>query len=118
MASRRSVDTSDICYNQQTRRFEVVQSDRGNKSVVLYSLDPQDWDAAQWRREGTLFERGGSFYSTFDGFHTGGAVVDHERGLQHIFIYSGHAGGPAGVFRITRTLDTPKLAKFLAEEIP
>ena len=30
-----------------------------------------------------------------------------------IFFYSGHPGGPAGVFRLTRTLDTPKLNSFL-----
>ena len=35
------------------------------------------------------------------------------RGVQHIFIYNGHPNGPAGVFRLTRTLNTPKLAKFL-----
>ena len=116
--TKRSVDTSDIFFNDRTQRFEVVQSNRGNSSVVLFSLAPEDWDTAQWRREGTLFQRGGSFYSTFDGFHTGGALVDRQRGVQHVFIYSGHAGGPAGVFRITRTLDTPKLAAFLAGGAP
>ena len=44
---------------------------------------------------------------------TGGAIVDEERGVQHVFFHSGHPGGPAGVFRLTRTLDTPKLSKFL-----
>ena len=113
ISSKLSVDTSDIFYNERTQRFEVVQSNRGNRSVVLFSLAPKDWDTAEWRLEGTLFQRGGSFYSTFDGFHTGGALVEPGRGVQHIFIYSGHAGGPAGVFRITRTLNTLRLAKFL-----
>jgi len=36
--------------------------------------------------------------------------------LQHVFFYSGNPGGPAGVFRMTRTLDTPQLAGFLKTE--
>ena len=52
-------------------------------------------------------------YSTADGFHPAGAVIDEKRGVQHIFVCAGHPNGPAGVFRITRTLDTPKLAAFL-----
>ena len=113
MHGKRSVDTSDLMFNPVTKRFEVVQSDRSNMSVNLFSLSPQDWDTANWRFEARLFKRGGSFYSTADGFHTGGAIVDRENNVQHVFFYSGHAGGPAGVFRLTRTLDTPKLAEFL-----
>jgi len=113
MHGKRSVDTSDLMSNPVTKRFEVVQSDRSNMSVNLFSLSPQDWDTANWRFEARLFKRGGSFYSTADGFHTGGAIVDRENNVQHVFFYSGHAGGPAGVFRLTRTLDTPKLAEFL-----
>jgi hypothetical protein len=30
-----------------------------------------------------------------DGFHPAGAVICVKRGLQHIFIYSGHPNGPA-----------------------
>lgn len=37
-------------------------------------------------------------------------------GVQHIFFYSGHPNGPAGVFRMTRTLETPKLSEFLGQE--
>ena len=115
MASKNSVDTSDLMFNPVTKRFEVVQSDRSNMSVNLFSLTPREWDAAKWRFEGRLFQRSGSFYSTADGFHTGGAIVDPEKNVQHIVFYSGHPGGPAGVFRLTRTLDTPKLARFLAQ---
>ena len=50
-----------------------------------------------------------------DGFHPAAAVIDRKRGVQHIFIYSGHVDGPSGVFRITRTLDTPKLTAFLTQ---
>ena len=113
LASEASVDTSDLMFNPVTRRFEVVQSDRSEMSVNLFSIAAKDWDTAKWRLEARLFKRAGSFYSTADGFHTGGAVIDEERGVQHIFFYSGHPGGPAGVFRLTRTLDTPKLREFL-----
>jgi hypothetical protein len=113
MKTRRSVDTSAICFNPVTKRYEVVQSKREDMSINLFSIAPKDWKTAKWRFEGQLFKRTGSFYSTADGFHTGGAVVDEKRGVQHIFFYSGHPGGPAGVFRLTRTLDTPKLAEFL-----
>ena len=113
MIGKGSVDTSDICYNPLTERFEVVASNRAKMSIELFSLAPAEWDTAKWRFEGRLFHRGGSFYSTADGFHTGGAIVDAQKSLQHIFFYCGHPGGPAGVFRITRTLDTPKLSAFL-----
>ena len=46
-------------------------------------------------------------------FHPAAAVIDRKLCVQHIFIYIGHPSGPAGVFRLTRTLDTPKLAAFL-----
>ncbi len=113
MKTRRSVDTSAICFNPVTKRYEVVQSKREDMSINLFSIAPEDWDTAKWRFEGRLFKRSGSFYSTADGFHTGGAVFDEQRRVQHVFFYSGHPGGPAGVFRLTRTLDTPKLAEFL-----
>jgi|GEM_PF-1948816 len=113
MKTRRSVDTSALCFNPVTKRYEVVQSKREDMSINLFSMAPEDWRTANWRFEGQLLKRQGVFYSTADGFHTGGAVVDEKRGVQHIFFYSGHPGGPAGVFRLTRTLDTPKLAQFL-----
>jgi hypothetical protein len=108
-----SVDTSAICFNPLTLRYEVVQSKREDMSIHLWSLAPEDWSTANWRYEGLLFKRAAGFYNLADGFHTGGAVVDEKRGVQHIFFYSGHPGGPAGVFRLTRTLDTPKLVAFL-----
>jgi hypothetical protein len=115
MKTRTSVDTSAICFNPVTRRFEVVQSKREDMSIHLFSIAPEDWKSAKWRHEGRLFKRTAGFYSTADGFHTGGAVLDEKRGVQHVFFYSGHPGGPAGVFRLTRTLNTPKLAKLLKQ---
>ena len=116
MKTQVSVDTSAICFNPVTQRYEVVQSKREDMSIHLYSLAPKDWKTANWRHEGRLFKRKSGFYNFADGFHTGGAVIDHEKKVQHIFFYSGHPGGPAGVFRLTRTLDTPKLANFLKSQ--
>ena len=113
MKTKTSVDTSAICFNPVTKRYEVVQSKREDMSIHLWSIAPKDWESAKWRHESQLFKRTAGFYEFADGFHTGGAVLDEKRGVQHIFFYSGHPGGPAGVFRLTRTLDTPKLNSFL-----
>lgn len=79
----------------------------------LWSIDPSEWSKGLWRRECRLLDRGGKFYRDADGFHPAGAAIDAKRGVQHIFIYAGQPNGPAGVFRITRPLDTPKLVKLL-----
>ena len=116
MKTKASVDTSAICFNPITRRYEVVQSKREDMSIHLWSIAPEEWATAKWRHEACLFKRSAGFYSVADGFHTGGAVLDEQRGVQHIFFYSGHPGGPAGVFRLTRTLDTPKLTALLSAD--
>jgi hypothetical protein len=109
----RLVDTVDFSFNPVTKRIEIVRSERHRMELWLWSMDPNDWDSGQWRRECRLLAREGKFYSTADGFHPAGAVIDEDAGVQHIFIYSGHPNGPAGVFRITRTLDTPQLKHVL-----
>ncbi|MDG1894624.1 MAG: hypothetical protein P8J37_06930 [Fuerstiella sp.] len=109
----RLVDTVDFCLNPVTQRFEIVRSERHRMELWLWSMDPAGWETGQWRRECRLLATEGKFYSNADGFHPAGAVVDRKRSVQHIFIYSGHANGPAGVFRITRTLNTPKLVAAL-----
>ena len=81
-------------------------------------MDPADWDTGQWRRECRLLACEGKFYSSADGFHPAGAVIDVKHSVQHIFIYSGHPNGPAGVFRVTRTLHTPKLVAALVQAGP
>jgi hypothetical protein len=48
-----------------------------------------------------------------DGLHPGAAVIDTTAGVQHIFIYAGAPAGPAGIFRLTRTLDTVRLRTLL-----
>lgn len=114
MKNRRYVDTVDFSFNPLTKRFEAVRSDREHMQLWLWSMDPKDWTRGTWRRECRLLARQGAFYTTADGFHPAGAVIDVKRGVQHVFIYSGHPNGPAGVFCITRTLDTPKLTEFLS----
>lgn len=113
LIDRRYVDTVDLDFNPRTGRLEVVRSDRDRMRVELWSIDPARWDSGEWRKEATLLAREGEFYVTGDGFHPAGAVIDAQRGVQHIFIYSGFPGGPAGVFRITRTLDTARLGRLL-----
>ena len=116
----RLLDTPDIDYNPVTQRFEVVRSFRERLLVDLWSIDPREWESAEWRFEGVLFarrpsEEGKEFYKISDGFHPAGGVIDAKNGVQHIFIYVGHPNGPAGTFRITRTLETSKLAEFLGD---
>ena len=112
----RLVDTVDLSFNPVTKRFEIVRSERHRMELWLWSIAPEDWSQGEWRRECRLFQRQGKFYADADGFHPAGAVIDEERGVQHIFIYSGHPNGPAGVFRLTRTLDTPNLVAFLQKD--
>ena len=113
MKDPRYVDTVDFSFNPVTKRLEVVRSERHHMQLWLWSLAPHDWPSGKWRRECRLLARNGKFYRDADGFHPAGAVIDIRRQVQHIFIYTGHPNGPAGVFRLTRTLDTPKLASFL-----
>jgi hypothetical protein len=110
----RLVDTVDFSFNPVTKRFEIVRSERHRMELWLWSMAPADWAKGEWRRECRLLARKGQFYSTADGFHPAGAVIDEKRGVQHVFIYTGHPNGPAGVFRLTRTLDTRKLKATLS----
>ena len=109
----RYIDTVDFNFNPVTQRFEIVRSERYRMELWIWSMDPSDWESGHWRRECRLLARTGEFWRDADGFHPASAIIDTKRGVQHIFIYAGHSNGPAGVFRITRTLDTPKLAALL-----
>lgn len=109
----RLVDTVDLSFNPTTRRLEIIRSERHRMELWIWSMDPSQWQQGQWRRECRILACTGKFYSTADGFHPAGAVIDAERGVQHIFVYAGHPSGPAGVFRITRSLNTPRLVTFL-----
>lgn len=119
-----SQDTGEIIYNSVTKRIEVVVTNRAGRggdrvmdhtrqSLNLWSIDPEKLLAgsAEWRFEGTLLERHTlDSPKFFDGVHPAGGVLDLERNEQHLYIYLGFYAGPAGVYKITRTLDTPRLA--------
>ena len=113
LSDPRYVDTADLSFNPVTKRIEIVRSERYRMQLWLWSIDPAEWQKGTWRRECRLLSREGSFYKDADGFHPAGAVTDESRGVRHIFIYCGHPNGPAGVFRITRNLQTERLKTFL-----
>jgi lysophospholipase L1-like esterase len=106
-----SVDTVDLSLNPATKRYEVVYSNRRPMEISLWSIDPDNWNTGEWKRECRLFGMEGRFYAGADGFHTAGAVIDEKRGIQHAFFFAGRPKGPAGIFRLTRSLDTPRLRK-------
>ncbi len=111
MRDPKKIDTLDIDYNPVTQRFEVARAARDKLRVDLWSIDPAQWDSAEWRFEGTLFSRLGVYWGLLrgqplsvqqaggnvDGFHPAGAIIDARRGVQHIFVYIGHSNGPAGL---------------------
>lgn len=121
-------DTNDLDYNPLTERFEAVVTNRSGgvlasetneqheQTVNLWSISKEDLYAGKfdaWQFEATLLRlRSGMLDigpDDVDAAHPGGAVIDTENGVQHIFIYSGKYATPAGIYRITRTLDTPAL---------
>jgi hypothetical protein len=127
-------DTSGLSFNPVTGRIELLDSHRHGggpddsekiddprkSSLNLWSIDPADLLAgsAEWRFECTLVERSrkvchGDDYA--DGLHPGAPVIDAKRGLQHIFVYAGKTDKKAGIFRISRTLDTPRLCAWMKD---
>ena len=127
----KGLDTPDLSCNPVTRRLEAVVTDRMGGGVAerflevpfslnLWSIDPEQLltGSATWRFEGCLFEPQISMISPVkmgDGCHPAATVIDPEAGVQHIFVYLGSPSGPAGIFHLSRTLDTPKLAAFLQD---
>lgn len=121
-------DTVDLSFNPVSRRIECVATDRNGdagagannprdcQTLNLWSIDPAAYrqGESQWRFEGALLKRSGLMSKgEIDGMHPGAAVIDTTAGVQHIFIYAGAPAGPAGIFRLTRTLDTNRLGTLL-----
>jgi hypothetical protein len=115
-----SQDTVDLAFNPTTKRIEAVATNRVGggpdneqanvQTLNLWSISPEEIAGGQWRFETTLLTRdGGMWAGNNDGMHPGAAVIDAKRGVQHVFIYAGRPAGPSGIFRVTRTLDTPSL---------
>lgn len=132
ISSYRWPDTSDLDFNPVTNRYEAVVTNRSGggpeserneeneQTVNLWSISPEELyagKATSWRFEGTLLRLKSGMQDIHnedvDAAHPGGAVIDVEAGVQHIFIYCGLYATPAGIYRITRRLDTNELRKRL-----
>ena len=124
-----SQDTPDLDYNPVSRHIEAVctnrcgggegkEQRRMQMTLNLWSIDPDELRAglSEWRFEGTLLTHAGTMATGSDGMHPGGAVIDLENHVQRIYVYLGLHLGPAGVFSITRSLDTPELSRWLKKE--
>lgn len=135
ISSYRWPDTTDVDFNPVTKRFEAVvtnrsggaeeneQSEKGEQTVNLWSLSKEDMYAGRadkWRFEATLLRLKsgmlGISKNDVDAAHPGGAVIDEDEGVQHIFIYCGRYSTPTGIFRISRTLDTDKLRQAMSQQ--
>lgn len=135
ISSYRWPDTTDVDFNPVTKRFEAIVTNRSGgagkneknekheQTVNLWSLSTEDMYAGradQWRFEGTLLRLKSGMLNIgandIDAAHPGGAVIDKDRGVQHIFIYCGRYSTPAGIYRISRTLDTDKLRKAMSQQ--
>lgn len=128
ISSYRWPDTTDLIFNPVVGRYEAVVTNRSGgvgenetnqhneQTVNLWSLSPEELYAGRadrWRFEATLLRLESGMRDIapddIDAAHPGGSAVDLERGVQHIFIYSGRFEPPVGIYRITRTLNTPDL---------
>lgn len=135
ISSHRWPDTTDVDFNPVTGRFEAVVTNRNGgvlenecnelheQTVNLWSLSKEELYAGRadrWRLEGVLLRLpSGQLDHTpedIDAGHPGGAVIDVEAGLQHIFIYCGRYATPTGVYRISRTLDTDRLRSVMRQQ--
>jgi len=129
MSSYRWPDTTDLDFNPVTQRYEAIvtnrsggvgieeQNEQNEQTVNLWSISKEHLlagHADQWRFEATLLRLNSGWLNrtaeNIDAAHPGGAVIDVDQGVQHVFVYSGTFGTPTGVYRITRTLDTPRLS--------
>lgn len=122
-------DTVDLSFNPVTKRIECVATDRNGdvgagakngrncQTLNLWSIAPAAFQRgdSEWQLEGTLLRRLGRMgKAEIDGMHPGAAVIDPAAGVQHIFFYAGRPQGPSGIFRLTRSLDTPRVRALVA----
>lgn len=126
-------DTTDLKFNPVSKRFEAVVTNRmgggpGHEadncmSINLWSIAPDAMLAGsgEWRFDGTLLrtegrehDRGNALKLERDGMCPGGSVIAAD--LPHVYL--GHFQGPAGIFQVTRTLDTDRLRRHLLGATP
>jgi hypothetical protein len=134
ISSYRWPDTTDVEYNPATERFEAVvtnrsgggpgreRNEKNEQTVNLWSISTTELYAGKadrWRFEGTLLRLASGMLDIepddIDAAHPGGAVIDLENGVQHIFVYCGRYATPSGIYRISRTLHTDKLRNAMAK---
>ncbi len=124
-----SHDTSGLSMNPVTGRIECLDSHRhggglgdtntyGKHTLNIWSIAPDELLAGgtKWRYDGVMVERDrptGHDPGDADGMHPGAPVIDEVRGKQHIFIYAGPSDQVSGIFRISRTLDTVRLRRWM-----
>lgn len=131
----RRMDTLDVIYNPVTNRLEAVVPVRNQgfpdqrepcQKLTLWSIEPGRFldGKSDWRFECVLVRSPAFFARGFepgmpsrDGMHPGASVVDEKAGVQHIYVFFGSRNhvakteGSTGIFRITRSLNTPQLAE-------
>jgi len=109
-----------IDYNPVTKRFEMIHS--SPYYLEIYSMAPEDllsnklniYGSAEWRKEAVILDRNVSVRG--QGMYPVGNITDVENGVQRIYIYAGDEyPGRAGIFEITRTLNTDELSGFVAD---
>jgi hypothetical protein len=123
-----SQDTVALDYNPVSQRVEAVctnrcgggegkEQQRMQMTLNLWSIDPGELKkgGSHWRFEGTLIKHAGTMTTGADGMHPGASVIDTKNNVQRIYVYLGEHLGPAGIFSVTRSLDTAALREWLKE---
>jgi hypothetical protein len=121
-----SQDTVEVSFNPVSKRVEAVATNRtgggpgrehptNQQTINLWSIAPEELAEGRsvWHFEGTLLRRRGKMFGPVDGMHPGGGVIDAKNGVAHTFVYCGFPGGPSGIYRVTRTLNTRALSRQL-----
>ncbi|WP_146682737.1 sialidase family protein [Limihaloglobus sulfuriphilus] len=123
-----SQDTVSLDLNPVSHRIEAVctnrcgggegkEQQRMQMTLNLWSIDPREFKEgkSKWRFEGTLIKHAGTMTTGADGMHPGASVIDTKNNVQRIYVYLGEHLGPAGIFSVTRSLDTAALREWLKE---
>ena len=107
-------------FNPVTLRFEILQSVPYEMTLFSIAVEdlmnnvPSSMDGRlHWRREAVLLQR--TLGARGQGFYPISSFVDEKEGVQRVFMHLGdESPGRAGVFEMTRTLNTNYLSSFVA----
>lgn len=113
------MDTPDLVHNPVTGRLEAIAPFRNFKAPIelrLYSIDPHALarGSSSWRFDGVLLRYDGP-WGVSDGFNPVGGVIDLESGRHHFHVWAGHPKRRAGIFQVSRSLETDRLREVLLE---